>query len=146
MGHEINTIYTMEYTIRASSTSKSNASIKIKESAIVFGTTPESMDALPNPAELFLGAFSACVLKNVERFSVMMQFEYSSAEITVSALRLEKPPRMDEIQYRLTIYSQDPGLNLDLLKKNIEKFGTIYNTVKLSCSISGEIIKLSGAE
>ena len=146
MGHEINTIYTMEYAIRASSTSKSNASIKIKESEIVFGTTPESTDALPNPAELFLGAFSACVLKNVERFSVMMQFEYSSAEITVSALRLEKPPRMDEIQYRLTIYSQDPGLNLDLLKKNIEKFGTIYNTVKLSCSISGEIIKLSGAE
>lgn len=136
----------MEYTIRASSTSKSNASIKIKESEIVFGTTPDSTDALPNPAELFLGAFSACVLKNVERFSVMMQFEYSSAEITVSALRLEKPPRMDEIQYRLTIYSQDPALNLDLLKKNIEKFGTIYNTVKLSCSISGEIIKLSGAE
>mgnify|MGYP000247320762 CR=1 FL=1 len=27
----------------------------------------------------------------------------------------------------------------DLLKKNIEKFGTIYNTVKLSSSISGTI-------
>jgi uncharacterized OsmC-like protein len=136
----------MEYTTRASSYSKSNASIKIKESEIVFGTTPESTDALPNPAELFLGAFSACILKNVERFSVMMQFEYASAEIAVSALRLEKPPRMDEIHYTLTIYSQDPSLNLDLLKKNIEKFGTIYNTVQLSCTITGEILKISSAE
>jgi len=30
-------------------------------------------------------------------------------------------------------------LNVELLKKNIEKFGTIYNTIKLSCSISGTI-------
>ena len=26
-----------------------------------------------------------------------------------------------------------------LLKKNIEKFGTIYNTVKLSCTINGTV-------
>lgn len=49
---------------------------------------------------------------------------------------------MDEINYDLKIYSQDSNLNIDLLKKNIEKFGTIYNTVKTSCSITGEITKI----
>jgi uncharacterized OsmC-like protein len=133
----------MNYNIKASATSKKNASIKIKESEIVFGTTPESAEVLPNPAELFLGSFSACILKNVERFSDLMDFDYSKAEITVNAIRLEKPPRMDERKYELKIYSQDETLNIDLLKKNIEKFGTIFNTVKASCTIDGEVIKIA---
>ena len=83
----------MKYFSKASSSSKNNASIKIKESEIVFGTTPESADNLPNPAELFLGSFSACILKNVERFSILMNFEYSNAEIIVNATRLEKPSK-----------------------------------------------------
>lgn len=126
----------MNYHIKASSASNKDATIHIKQSDIDFGTTSE---VLPNPAELFLGSFSACMLKNVERFSGMMKFSYKKATIEVNATRLEKPPRMDNIIYNLTIYSNDKKLNTDLLKKNIEKFGTIYNTVKLSCSISGTI-------
>ncbi|OWW26383.1 osmotically inducible protein C [Zobellia sp. OII3] len=133
----------MEYHVKASSSSKSNAHIGIKNSEISFGITPESADSLPNPAELFLGSFSSCILKNVERFSILMNFEYSSAEIRVNATLLEKPPRMDNINYVLNIYSQDQNLNTDLLKKNIEKYGTIYNTVKSICSIEGEIKKIS---
>jgi uncharacterized OsmC-like protein len=133
----------MKYSCKANSSSKNNASIKIKQSEIIFGITPESADNLPNPAELFLGSFSACILKNVERFSDLMNFEYSNAEIIVNATRLEKPPKMDEINYELRIYSQDDNLNINLLKKNIEKFGTIFNTVESSCSIVGEIKKIS---
>lgn len=129
----------MKYFCNASSISKKNASLKIKTSEINFGTTPEAADTLPNPAELFLGSFSACILKNVERFSDLMHFEYSKAEIMVKATRLEKPPRMDDINYELMIYSSDDNLNIDLLQKNIEKFGTIFNTVKSSCTVSGQI-------
>ena len=129
----------MEYFVKAISSSKDKASIKIKESEIVFGITSESADNLPNPAELFLGSFSACILKNVERFSMLMNFEYSHAEILVKATRLEKPARMDKLNYELIIYSQDINLNINLLKKNIEKFGTIFNTVKSSCTILGDI-------
>jgi hypothetical protein len=48
---------------------------------------------------------------------------------------------MDEIIYELSVYSQDSSLNIDLLHQNIEKFGTIFNTVKASCSVMGEIKK-----
>lgn len=126
----------MDYHIKASSISNQDAVVHIKQSNIDFGTTS---DTLPNPAELFLGSFSACMLKNVERFSAMMKFTYTKATLEVNATRLENPPRMENIIYSLTIYSNDKKLNSDLLKKNIEKFGTIYNTVKLSCSISGTI-------
>ncbi|MDO6758874.1 OsmC family protein [Tamlana sp. 2_MG-2023] len=132
----------MHYKIQASSVSKQDAEIDIKESKIKFGTTSKTADILPNPAELFLGAFAACMLKNVERFSSMMKFSYTKAALEVSAKRLENPPRMDDIIYNLVIHSSDEKLNTDLLKKNLEKHGTIYNTVKLSSSISGQVNKL----
>src|SRR5699024_5184928 len=125
--------------IKASSISNKDATIQIKQNNIAFGTTSESADILPNPAELFLGAFASCMLKNVERFSAMLKFTYSKATVNVSAKRTEKPLKMDDINYKLTIYSDDENLNIPLLKKNIEKFGTIYNTVKLLCNISGII-------
>ncbi|MCO4820848.1 MAG: OsmC family protein [Flavobacteriaceae bacterium] len=127
----------MEYEIKASSISNKDATIQIKQSDIAFGTTSKSAELLPNPAELFLGSFASCMLKNVERFSIMMKFTYSKAIVRVSAIRLEKPLKMDDINYTLTVYSSDENLNTVLLKKNIEKFGTIYNTVKLSCHING---------
>ncbi|WP_308993875.1 OsmC family protein [Mariniflexile litorale] len=129
----------MKYFIKASSISNQDAVIHIKQSNIDFGTTSNTTETLPNPAELFLGSFASCILKNVERFSSMMKFTYTQATIKVNATRLENPPRMENIIYNLTIHSNDKKLNIDLLKKNIEKFGTIYNTVKLSCAISGTI-------
>ena len=68
-----------------------------------------------------------------------MKFEFSNAELSVSAIRLDKPPRMDEISYTLVITTSDTGLNVALLKKNIEKFGTIYNTVAKSCKVNGTL-------
>ncbi len=129
----------MNYNIKASSISNKDAVIKINQSTIDFGTTKNTAETLPNPAELFLSAFAACLLKNVERFSGMMKFSFTKAFVEVNATRLENPPRMDNLTYKLTIYSSDEKLNTSLLKKNIEKFGTIYNTVNLSCSISGTI-------
>ncbi|KKM24659.1 hypothetical protein LCGC14_1602880 [marine sediment metagenome] len=126
----------MNYHIKASSISNRDAVIHIKQTDIEVGTTTET---LPNPAELFLGSLSGCILKNVERFSSMMNFTYTKAIIEVHAERLENPPRMENIVYNMTIYSNDKNLNTVLLKKNIEKFGTIYNTVKMSCAISGTI-------
>lgn len=129
----------MNYIVSSSSSPLSEGHATIKQSSIDFGVTPAAEETLANPAELFLNALSACILKNVERFSKLLKFQYSKAELTINAARLEKPPRLDEIRYELVIYSQDPHLKVPLLKKNVEKFGTIFNTIKSSCTINGEI-------
>ena len=129
----------MTYSIKASSKSTDAASLHFKGSDLKIGTMPDSAELLPNPAEVFLGSLAACILKYVERFSTFMQFDYSRAEVEINAIRLEKPPRMETIDYHLILYTDDSNLNTNLLKKNLEKFGTIYNTVKLSCSIEGTI-------
>lgn len=129
----------MNYHIKATSTSNQDAVIHIKQSHIDFGTTLQTAETLPNAAELFLGAFASCMLKNVERFSTMMKFNYTKAVLKVNATRMENPPRIDNVSYSLTIYTHDTKLNTALLQKNIEKFGTIYNTIKMSCTISGNL-------
>ena len=70
------TPFIMNYHISATSYSNQAASLHINESNIKFGTTSNKSETLPNPAELFLGSFAACILKNVERFSILMNFEY----------------------------------------------------------------------
>lgn len=129
----------MNYHIKAQSTAHQDAVVQIKASQIEFGITQNTAETLPNPAELFLSSFASCILKNVERFSEFMKFSYTKAVVEVKAERLENPLKMDNIHYNLLIYSDDEKLNIPLLKRNIEKFGTIYNTVKLACNISGTI-------
>ncbi|MBD0835551.1 OsmC family protein [Aestuariibaculum suncheonense] len=132
----------MEYKVKASTIANQNALISIKNSKIDFGTTTVNTKDLPNPAELLLGSLAACILKNVERFSHLMTFTYTEANIEVFATRHENPPRMDNIFYKLNILSNDNTLNLGLLKRNLEKHGTIYNTLKMSCNITGSIKQL----
>ena len=129
----------MKYHIKASSLSNEAAVMHIKHSTTDFGTAPKSAETLPNSAVLLLGSFASCILKNVERFSAMIKFTYSKATIEVNAIRLENLSRMGNVVYNLTIQSNDKKLKSDLLKKNIENFGTIYNTVKLPCSVSDTI-------
>jgi len=132
----------MDYKVISKLSAARGATIIIKESQIDFGTTAITSEVLPSPAELFLGSFASCILKNIERFSEILKYEYQKATIEVSATRLETPPRMEDIAYVLKIYSKDDNLNVKLLKRNIEKYGTIFNTVKSACTISGRIIKI----
>ncbi|MCK0159342.1 OsmC family protein [Allomuricauda sp. F6463D] len=129
----------MSYHIKATSVADDSGSITVKNSVFEFGTTSSTEDSMVNPAEIFLGSLASCILKNVERFSRLLKFDYLKANIVINAQRLDEPPRMDDIFYELTIYSQDQNLNTKLLQKNLEKFGTIYNTIKQVCTISGTI-------
>lgn len=108
---------------------------------MVFGILA-GQDELPNPAELLLGAFAACCLKNVQRFSERLGFDYESATITVTGERREKPTKIVTIRYVIWIRSSDDRLNDRLLHKNLQKFGTIYNTLKETCDVAGELTVL----
>jgi organic hydroperoxide reductase OsmC/OhrA len=59
----------MIYTIKASSVARTSAQVELKPSAKQFGITPNQQEGFSSPADLFLGAFASCILKNIERFS-----------------------------------------------------------------------------
>ncbi len=130
----------LEYQITAESGPGGDATARAKKIEIPFDAAAESGTQYPNPAELFLSSFAACVLKNVERYSHILHIPYTKASISVKGWRRDVPPAMVKVEYELTVWSPEEERRIDLLHRNIEKFGTIYNTVSASCEVTGNMI------
>jgi hypothetical protein len=47
---------------------------------------------------------------------------------------------MTRITYLLRLKTDESDHRIELLHKNIRKFGTIYNTLAEVCEVSGEIV------
>ncbi|RMA58759.1 OsmC family protein [Ulvibacter antarcticus] len=130
----------MDFSITATSQSGKEGSFHLKNGAVSFGITKETAGLLSSPADIYLSSLAACILKNIERFSGMMKFQYDQATIKISATHFIKPPRLESIVYEVILLSKEEKINTALLKRNLEKFGTIYNMVAQSCNVSGNII------
>ena len=111
-----------------------------------FDGTAGRVEALPGPADVLCAALCACVLKNVERFSHLLKFRYESARVRVSAERTAPPPRIVRMHYELEVTTSEPAARVELLHRNIEKFGTITNTLSLACEVTGSIRAVSKPE
>lgn len=127
----------MNYSVKARSSRDEEGTIDIDSNEIHFGVSKQNN--LPSPADLLVSAFAACCLKNVERFSEYMHYNYENAEIVVDAVRQDKPPMIEKLTFTITVYTTEENINVNLLLRNLEKFGTIYNTLNAVCSIEGTI-------
>ena len=96
----------------------------------------------PGPAELLCASLAACLLKNIERYSEMLPFQYETAAVEVEAVRQDNPPRMTRMRYRIDIVTDEPEHRVDLLHRNIRKYGTITNTLAAACELTGEMVSL----
>jgi hypothetical protein len=47
------------------------------------------------------------------------------------------------MHYRLRVVTDEPPARVELLHKNIRKFGTITNTLAAACELTGEIEAVS---
>lgn len=130
----------LSYHVEAHTSDPGISSATIKETEIAFDTSAGQSTILPGPADLLTLAFAACVLKNVERFAGMLPFRYERASIAVTAERQAAPPRIVRVRYVLTLHTDEPPQRVDLLHRNIRKFGTIYNTLAAGADVSGEIV------
>jgi len=129
----------LSYKIKADSLKGGKASIEANNSIIDFDASSGRKDNLPNPAELLLSSLAACMLKNVERFSEILKFDYAKASIQIKGLRNDHPPFMSKIDYKLQVESDMEEKKLHLLHKNILKFGTITNTLAKVAELNGTI-------
>jgi len=107
--------------------------------ATPFDGTAGRLDELPGPADMLCAALCACILKNVERFSHMLPFAYESASAKVLAEREEPPPHIARMRYDLQVVTDEPEARVELLHRNIQRFGTITNTLRKACEVSGTI-------
>ena len=92
-----------------------------------------------NPAELLLAAISACMIKGIERVAPMLGFTLRGVHVALHGVRQDAPPRLERIDYVLTVDTDESDQRLALLHENVRKYGTVFNTVAPGTSISGEI-------
>lgn len=99
----------------------------------------EIPSGMPGPAELLASAFAACLLKNVERASTLMSFEYQGAEVDVKARRQDTPPKFIEIEYEVRVVTSEEQRRVDMLHLNLSRYGTVYNTLAAVCDVHGTL-------
>jgi uncharacterized OsmC-like protein len=127
------------YQVEAHSTRGGTAVATARRRTIDFDASTEQSDTLPGPADLLIAAFAACVRKNVERFAQILPFAYQRASIHVEADRQDAPPRTIAVRYRLRVVTDEPPQRVELLHRNIRRYGTIFNTLAAVCDVTGEI-------
>jgi uncharacterized OsmC-like protein len=129
-----------QYRVSARATAPGIATGHAKEREIEFDVSTGSSGELPGPAELLAMSLGACLLKNVERFSHLLSFAYDGAEVVVEAERQDDPPRFTRLTYELRIRTDESPHRVELLHRNLRRFGTVYNTLAASCQVDGTIV------
>ena len=129
----------LEYTVCARRIDARGAVATVDAAQIELDTDPAGRADAFNPAELLLASLAACMLKGIERLAPMLHFEFKDARVEVHGVRQDNPPKMISIDYVLTIDTQETDQRLELLHKNVRKYGTVSNTVAAATEINGSI-------
>lgn len=132
----------MTFNLEAARTDSNGSVVSAKDTELVIDTSMAGrIDAL-NPVELLLAALAACILKGIERVAPTLDFAFSTAEVSLVAHRPEQEARIADVSYVIRVATDETEGRLELLHKNLQKFGTIYNTLKQGTELTGHIERL----
>lgn len=129
----------MEYRVTAERVDAHGSLAHAKDARLVLDTAVEGRRDAFNPAELFLAAIAACMIKGTERVTPLLRFQLRGVEVRLSAVRQDAPPRILRVDYELIVDSDEDDARLDLLHRNVRKYGTISNTVAAATVLEGVI-------
>lgn len=136
----------LEYAVRARRVDAHGSEATTKQARIVLDTDLKGLADAFNPAELLLAAVAACMIKGIERVAPMLQFELQGVEVKLHGVRQDSPPKMASIEYELIIDTEENDQRLELLHKNVRKYGTISNTVAAGTALNGRIRRKAHAD
>jgi uncharacterized OsmC-like protein len=127
----------MEFDVVSVRLSAHASEARCKDALITLDTDMAGNRQAFNPAELLLAALSACMIKGIERVTLILKFELRGVEVRVHGVRQDVPPRLESIRYEIIVDTDEPERRLDLLHENVRKFGTVFNTVSSGAELTG---------
>ncbi|GEO84343.1 OsmC family protein [Ciceribacter naphthalenivorans] len=129
----------LEYRVEARRVDSHGSVATTKEAEIRLDTDPAGrLDAF-NPAELLLASVAACMIKSIERVTPMLKFDLRGVVVKLHGVRQDSPPKITSITYELIVDTDEPQQRLELLHRNVGKYGTIFNTVAEALVLEGSI-------
>lgn len=134
----------IEYRVHARRIDGHGSLARAKEAEVVLDTDLAGRRDAMNPVELLLSALAACMLKGIERVVPLLHFQLDGAEVSLEAIRQDAPPKLTLIRYQIIVDSAENDQRLDLLHRNILKYGTISNTLAGAVPLEGTLIRAAG--
>jgi uncharacterized OsmC-like protein len=134
----------IEYRVQARRIDGHGSLARAKEAEVVLDTDLFGRRDAMNPVELLLSALAACMLKGIERVVPLLHFQLDGAEVSLEAIRQDAPPKLTLIRYQIIVDSAENDQRLDLLHRNILKYGTISNTLAGAVPLEGTLIRAAG--
>ena len=131
----------LEYDVVAKRIDAHGSMARSKDAEVRLDTDVNGRTDAFNPAELFLAAIAACMIKGIERVAPIIHFQFSGVEVRLHGVRQDSPPFMSSISYELIVDTDEDDRRLDLLHQNIRKYGTISNTVAAATKLEGKIVR-----
>lgn len=129
----------LEYRVIAARLDRHGSSARCKDAEIILDTDVNGRPDAFNPAELFLAAIAACMIKGIERVMPMLNFQLRGVEVKLHGVRQDNPPKMVSVDYELIVDTDEDDRRLNLLHVNVRKFGTISNTAAAALKVEGVI-------
>lgn len=130
----------MTFAVGATRTDAAGSVVTAKDAQLVIDTSMSGRPDALNPVELLLAALAACIIKGIDRVAGTLGIDVDSVAVELSARRPVDDARIEDITYVVRIGTSADHTKLDLLHKNLMKFGTIYNTVKAGTRVSGTVV------
>lgn len=135
----------LEYRVGARRIDPHGSVASTKDAEIVLDTDVNGRPDAFNPAELFLAAIAACMIKGIERVTPMIKFDLRGVEVKLHGVRQDSPPKMVSVDYELIVDTDETDQRLELLHTNVRKYGTISNTVAAATKLEGVIRRRMGS-
>lgn len=129
----------LEYSVEARRIDAHGSLATTKQAELTLDTDVKGRADAFNPAELFLAAVAACMIKGIERVTPMLKSDLRGVEVKLHGVRQDSPPKMISVDYEIIVDTDEDDRRLDLLHTNIRKFGTISNTVAEATKLEGII-------
>ena len=134
----------LEYRVNARRIDAHGSEATTKEARLTLDTDMKGRPDAFNPAELFLAAIAACMIKGIERVTPMISFQFRGVEVRLHGVRQDAPPMMISVGYEIIVDTDEDDRRLELLHTNIRKYGTISNTVAKATRLEGTIRRADG--
>ncbi|PPB80986.1 putative OsmC-like protein [Albidovulum inexpectatum] len=129
----------LDYRVQARRIDDHGSEATTRDARITLDTSMAGRPDAFNPAELLLASLAACMLKGTERVIPMLGFSLRGIEISLHGVRQDKPPRIIRIDYEIIVDTDESDARLDLLHRNLRKYGTITNTLDAATALVGSI-------
>jgi len=129
----------LEYRVTARRIDSHGSEASAKAARLVLDTDMAGRDDAFNPAEMLLASLAACLLKGAERVTPMLNFDLRGIEVSLHGIRQDSPPKMVRIDYDIVVDTDESDQRLDLLHRNLRKYGTISNTLAEATELVGTI-------